>query len=670
MPERSRLAAEARETALATLAFLAALEAMRALVPHVDPVYRAFALGRSFSNAPSPGENVAYAIGFTLVLAAPFAGPVVARIAKSSRHLLLVALAAGIARAALSLAPSGRLAFWASVATLGALLGGLVPLALERLKRQGYPHAAGAALLLALALDLALVGLGSTYDASLLPGFPWVGLGVAALLPLAAVSAPALPPPDDPSRGVLRSALRGVALGLALALASTLFLSPAPLARWTRAPLVVATLAGFLALAIASGLAFARAPQRRERALAALVALAAAPALAALALLLPSRLAPLALALAVAGAAAIAALAARAVADEARARGGFAPAFWAGAIAVALAAHVAYALPFARSPRWREIGELGNVLLLLAATVAFLALALAVERFGPSRAGAAPARPRALAVGLLACALALPALVPSWPAAAEPAEGAPFLFVSFNVHQGVALDARQDWPAIADLLLRLDADVVALQEIETGRAARLGVDGLAYLAKRLGMEESFAPTIGREYGNAVLSRFPVVETERILLPSTAEQRGAARARIDVGGGRLVDVYSMHLGFSGAERLAQTTEIARRVAASGVSALVAGDFNDFSQVSATGPLAALGMHRSQDVVSSPPVTFTTRNPRIAIDFVFGTSDLAFLAHRVDATCLSDHFPVLAAVGFASEPPVAVDVPEQRAIRACA
>lgn len=667
MTEPSRLATEARETALATLALLAALEALRALVPHVDPVYRAFALGRSFSNAPSPGENLAYALGFTLVLAAPFAGPLVARIAKSSRDLVLVALAAGVARAALSLAPSGRLAFWASVATLGALLGGLVPLAFERLKRHGFSHAAGAALLLALALDLALVGLGSTFDASLLPGFPWVGLAVAALLPLAALRAPALPPPDDPSPGVVRSALRGVALGAALALASTLFLSPAPLARWTRVPLAIATLAGFLALALASGLAFARAPRPGKRAL---IALAAAPMLAALALLLPASLAPLALALSVAGATAIAAVAARAVADEARARGGFAPTFWALALAVALASHVAYALPFARSPRWREIGELGNVLLLLALAAAFLGLALAVARFGPSRAGAPSGRPRALVVGLLAGALALPALVPAWPAAAESAEGAPFRFVSFNVHQGVTLDAQQDWPAIADLLLRLDPDVVALQEIETGRAARLGVDGLAYLAKRLGMEEAFAPTIGREYGNAVLSRFPVVETERILLPSSAEQRGAARARIDVGGGRLVDVYSMHLGFSGAERLEQTTEVARRVASAGVPALVAGDFNDFSQVTATGPLAALGMHRSQDAVASPPVTFTTRNPRIAIDFVFGTSDLAFLAHRVDATCLSDHFAVLAVVGFENDAAVPPGLPPQAPIRPCA
>ena len=83
---------------------------------------------------------------------------------------------------------------------------------------------------------------------------------------------------------------------------------------------------------------------------------------------------------------------------------------------------------------------------------------------------------------------------------------------SYNIHRGIGLDRRLDLVRTAAVIAEIGPDVVGLQEVirEDGAAHR---DQAAFLAERLGMTLVMGvvrPHRGGTYGNAVLSRLPVL----------------------------------------------------------------------------------------------------------------------------------------------------------------
>jgi endonuclease/exonuclease/phosphatase family metal-dependent hydrolase len=117
--------------------------------------------------------------------------------------------------------------------------------------------------------------------------------------------------------------------------------------------------------------------------------------------------------------------------------------------------------------------------------------------------------------------------------------------VSFNVEFAKRIDG-----AIAllttDRELR-DADVLLLQEMDA--------DGTRRIADSLGMSWVYYPAIfhrrtGRDFGNAVLSRWPIDDDAKLVLPHASRYAGTHRiataATIHIGDAK-VRVYSTHLG---------------------------------------------------------------------------------------------------------------------------
>lgn len=128
---------------------------------------------------------------------------------------------------------------------------------------------------------------------------------------------------------------------------------------------------------------------------------------------------------------------------------------------------------------------------------------------------------------------------------ATPARGDTLRIVSFNIEY-----ARETKRAIRILKstneLR-DADVVLLQEM-TAPTTKL-------IADSLGMHYVYYPAtynriVRHDFGNAILSRWPIVEDAKLILPSRSRyaktQRIATAATIDVAGKRI-RVYSTHFG---------------------------------------------------------------------------------------------------------------------------
>lgn len=112
--------------------------------------------------------------------------------------------------------------------------------------------------------------------------------------------------------------------------------------------------------------------------------------------------------------------------------------------------------------------------------------------------------------------------------------------MTFNIHGGIGSDLRYDLERLQNLLKESGADIIALNEVEHG-SARVHGDRVAdLLARALGYEHVFAPTLGTAgsgFGNALLSRFPILTRTTVPLPgkSGSEPRNVIWATLDVDG---------------------------------------------------------------------------------------------------------------------------------------
>ncbi len=157
--------------------------------------------------------------------------------------------------------------------------------------------------------------------------------------------------------------------------------------------------------------------------------------------------------------------------------------------------------------------------------------------------------------------------------------------LSYNIHHGEGTDGVVGLPRIATVIRSAEADLVALQEVDRGVARTGGVDQPARLAELTGMHVVFERNItyqGGDYGNAVLSRYPIVRHANHHYPQTRprEQRGALAAEVRIEGKPVVFVAT-HLDYHAddTERRASVALLEELVAARPeVAWIVAGDFN--------------------------------------------------------------------------------------------
>lgn len=156
---------------------------------------------------------------------------------------------------------------------------------------------------------------------------------------------------------------------------------------------------------------------------------------------------------------------------------------------------------------------------------------------------------------------------------------------TYNIHRCVGTDGRYDAPRVAAVLREIGADIVALQEVENRGDASHESLQLDYLAGELGLASIPGLRIVRhwkEYGNALLTRFPVLDVHRHNLSVTwREPRGAIDALLDVNG-RPLRVFGTHLGLGRIERRFQTMQLAKLLDAADptLPCLVLGDMNEW------------------------------------------------------------------------------------------
>jgi endonuclease/exonuclease/phosphatase family metal-dependent hydrolase len=235
---------------------------------------------------------------------------------------------------------------------------------------------------------------------------------------------------------------------------------------------------------------------------------------------------------------------------------------------------------------------------------------------------------------------------------------------TFNIHHGDGFPGGVDLDRTARAIAATGGRLVGLQEVDRHFGERTGfVDQAGRLAERLGMTAVFGanidrppPTPGaprRQYGNAILSAYPVSTWTNTLLPRPegGEQRGLLQAVVAVDGA-AVSVFATHLQYdSASERQAQADAVAAVVAATPGPRVLLGDLNARPASVEVRRLTAVLVDAWPVAGSGRGDTFSAVLPRARIDYVLSSADLVARAAAVVRSWASDHRPLAATLELA-------------------
>jgi len=233
--------------------------------------------------------------------------------------------------------------------------------------------------------------------------------------------------------------------------------------------------------------------------------------------------------------------------------------------------------------------------------------------------------------------------------------------MTYNVHRCVGVDRRLDVDRIAAVIAEFEPDVVALQELDVGRARTRGMDQAHEIAERLEMTFHFNAAMKVEeelYGDAILTHRPERLVRKGPLPTIGgvpglEPRGAVWIAIDFDGVE-VNVINTHLGLVPREQRLQAAALTGPEWLGDPRCqdpvILVGDFN---ATSVTRPYQSVAA-KLADAQRSPAIpkalpTFPSAFPVLRIDHVFVSAGLRIMASQAPfsplARMASDHLPLI-------------------------
>ena len=224
---------------------------------------------------------------------------------------------------------------------------------------------------------------------------------------------------------------------------------------------------------------------------------------------------------------------------------------------------------------------------------------------------------------------------------------------SYNIHKCRGPDGRLRPDRIVSVLAEIDADLVALQEVDRRFGRRIGLLDLEMLRAETGLQLLIQSDLSDGHGwhgNALLVRGHITSYRRtrLNLPGI-EPRGAVVAELDLGEGPF-RVVAAHLGLNPRCRSNQASAIiAALTVASPMPTLLLGDLNEWNpRGSALRVLAPwFGFAPSRP-------SYPSRLPLLSLDRIMGWPDGLISDVEVHDTPLarqaSDHLPLKARLTF--------------------
>ena len=228
--------------------------------------------------------------------------------------------------------------------------------------------------------------------------------------------------------------------------------------------------------------------------------------------------------------------------------------------------------------------------------------------------------------------------------------------MSFNTQHCLNFITKEiDFDIMADAIIKCGADVIGLQEMRDESEDEEYKAQAKIIAEKLGFYYYFAEAIrfdGKNpYGNALISRYPIISTETILIPNPVvpeydgyyETRCILKARIDVDDG--INVLVSHFGLNPDEHRNAVQTIAANI--SSERCVLMGDFNVEPDNPVLQPIREQ-LYDTAEKFDSPKFSFPTDIPSVKIDYIFVSKDLSVTDADIPNIVASDHRPHIATV----------------------
>ncbi|MCK5315350.1 MAG: endonuclease/exonuclease/phosphatase family protein [Anaerolineales bacterium] len=192
-----------------------------------------------------------------------------------------------------------------------------------------------------------------------------------------------------------------------------------------------------------------------------------------------------------------------------------------------------------------------------------------------------------------------------------------------------------------------DADILLLQEMEA--------DSVEEIAQALNYNYIYYPASvhrrhGKDFGEAILSKWPIKQHSKIVLPNSVpvinQTRIAVKAEIMIDGIEM-DVYNTHLETVWMFQIGGDTQVdflADQIDGDGGSVLLGGDFNTWSEGSIATLEDRLGQVGLNRMSAGTGYTFVYRGLKLTMDHIFGRGASTYESGVWHGTSVSDHFPL--------------------------
>lgn len=209
--------------------------------------------------------------------------------------------------------------------------------------------------------------------------------------------------------------------------------------------------------------------------------------------------------------------------------------------------------------------------------------------------------------------------------------------MSYNIHRAKNSNNQHRLDDIIIFLSEKDADIICLQEVTSSQYEKI-----REMIKSSGKFVSNAKRIIISDGLATYSKYPIVESNHVLLTSKNEQRGFLHTSYKIDG-KLINVINVHLGLDQSERAIQISEILSYIDTLKGETILVGDFNE-KYIRLENFIDTGKYHGYMN-----NATFEALDTRI--DYIFITTNSIYsTTYDVLKTDLSDHYPIMANIRY--------------------
>lgn len=229
--------------------------------------------------------------------------------------------------------------------------------------------------------------------------------------------------------------------------------------------------------------------------------------------------------------------------------------------------------------------------------------------------------------------------------------------MTFNIqHCMVHKRGDIDFKLYADTISRFSPDIVSMNEVRNESADAEYENQPKILSELTGIKyHYFAETLKFDgvnpYGNAILTKYPIISAEIIPIPDPVthayngyyETRNILKVKLDCG----LTVMVTHWGLNRDEQINAQKTVLENLDSE--KCILMGDFNVDYTNDLLEPIRAK-MFDTAKLFSEPLLSYPSDNPIDKRDYIFTTPDIKVLSADIPPIVVSDHRPYVAKIEF--------------------